>query len=299
MEQNGQWKVNQELLNTLPESIRGPFLEFESYKLNMGLMGQIAAQMKEIPVHPSEVPPEGDRNPLQRVEFLDEGGVMTYMEGYELPYRGFPLAENVDKIDVIKKIAKASVSGMYHSLKDRKWLIVFLLPAVLVFRDLINAVVYTFYRLIERFRVKPIRLSQCMRDLHRAFGVESDLTPKMSDLRTMLRDVTCNILEFDNAYRFRAQDIIEEMDREALKKNTIKELLRLLKVMQSRETTQEIRDTWKLGKLFVSFYLRFDKKLQSMVRDVLLDINVDQFKLTPEDKQFCVKRKDYVFGFMK
>lgn len=302
MEGNGKqlpppWSLNEQVLSGLNPEAKQALINFEVYQRNMQLMQQITHQMKEIPILKSEIPPENDRNALTKVEFPEEGGVMTYMEGYELPYRGWPIADSVDKIDVIKKIAKASLSGMYHSFKKRPWMTVLLLPAILVLRDIITAGVYTFYRLIERFKTKPLRFSQCMRELHRAFTVNHE--ENLSELRLMLRDVVCNILEFDNAYRFRAQDILEELNKDSLRNNAIKELKRLIVIAQGRETTQEIKDTWKLIKMFISFYLRFDRKLLRLFTDTLLNLDIEKFKLTPEDKQFCVKRKDYVFGFMK
>lgn len=294
------WQLNEKALEGLNPEARQALINFEVYQRNMAIMAQISAQMKEVPILPSEIPPENDRNALQRVEFPEEGGVLTYMEGYELPYRGFPLAEIVEKIDVMKKLAKASLSGLYHALKDRRLMLIVLFPAIFVFRDLIYSGVYTFYRLIERFKLKSVRMSRCMRELHRAFSADRPREgEKMTTLRTMLRDVICNVLEFDNAYRFRAQDIFAEIDSIALKRSPVKELTRLLTLMQSRETTQEIRDTWKLARMFVSLYLRFDRKLLRMIVDVLSSINIEQFKLTPEDIQFCVKRKDYVFGCMQ
>lgn len=288
---------DKEIIDTLSDDLKNRVLGYEAYKMNTGLMNHIIAQMKEIPILPSEVPPDNDRNNLIKVEFPEEGGVLTYMEGYDLPYRGFPYFELVEKIDVIKKLARAFLSGVYHALKAHWWLIPLLAPALLVARDLISAGLYTFYKLIDRFKLKPIRLSQAMRSLHNSFSSQKIKDAKIDEIRIMLRDIICHILELDNAYRFRAQDLVEELDKTNLNKNPIKELNRILTIAQGRETTQEISDTWKLLKLFNSFYLRFDRKMLYLVKNVLNDLDIDKFKLTPEDKQFCLKRKDYIFGF--
>lgn len=287
------------IIDGLPQHLRTGFLTWWGQSVNLNLMHQIGSQMKETPFLSSEIPPKDDYNPLIKAEFPEEGGVLTYMENYDLPYRGFPLAEIVEKIDVIKKISRASLSGLYHSLKNRWFLLITLIPSILVFRDLMGAGIYTFWKLIDRFKMKPLRLSQCMRELHRSFSLERKESIRIKELKLMMRDLVCNVLEFDNAYRFRAQDILEELSKKNLQKNPIKELKRLIVIAQSRELTQEIRDTWKLVKLFISFYLRFDRQLLNLFKDVLLNLNIEQFKLTPEDKQFCVKRKDYIFGFMK
>lgn len=267
----------------------------DAYMENMKLMNAIVAELKEIPVLPSEKPT--DVNPLLKVEFPSEGGVLTYMEGYELPYRGFPFYEMVEKIDTIKKIGRATLSGMYHSLRRHWYLLPTLLPAIWVVGDLIYVFIHTAYRIVERFRMKPLRYSQAVREIYRAFSVPQGEDAKTQELRLMLRDVVCMILEFDNAYRFRAQDILEHLDKEALKKNTPKEMMRLLNLLQSREQTEEIRDTWSLLKHGVRLYLRFDRKLQRLIAGVLAEVDISKVTLTAEDKTFAEKRADYVFGF--
>ena len=138
-EQLGIKAVDPEVLSSLPADVQQTVIQSQADRVNMILMSHIIGQMKEIAVLPSEIPPANDRNALIKVEFPEEGGVLTYMDGYDLPYRGFPYFEIVEKIDVIKKIAKASLSGLYHSLKRRRFMLIVLLPAFFVFRDLMTA----------------------------------------------------------------------------------------------------------------------------------------------------------------
>src|SRR3990167_919928 len=257
----------------------------------MQMMNSVVAEMKEIPVLPSEEPK--DVSPLQRVEFPKDGGVLTYMEGQEYPYKGFPLDTIVDKIDLFKKFTRNALSGFYHSLKhkNRLWLLT-LIPAAWMFKSVIRAVIYTFYRIMERTRIKSIRYSDSMRELYRAFSKEN------SELRLQLRDMICMILEFDNAYRFRFQDISAEIDKDRLQKKPVKELLRLFEIAQSREKDQYLKDTWTLFKLLIRIYFRLDKEMLFIVQDVLLDLDVEKTKLDEGDKSYCIPRSDYNFGFM-
>lgn len=271
--------------------------DFDAYVLNMQTMNAIVREMKEIAELPSETPK--DVNPLQRVEFPEEGGILTYMGGHEYPYRGFPFFEFVDKIDTIKKISRAFLSGLYHALKGRKMLLVTFLPVAWFARSLIKIGVYVFYRMVERFRIKPERYSTCMRELYRTFSLE---VPKedgeMRELRLQMRDLVCMVIEFDNAYRFRMQDIVVELDQEAIKTRPIKELHRLLDLIVAREKTQEIKDTWKLAKFFVSIYLRVDRKFLALIVNILSNLNLEKMRLSVEDRHYCLPRKDYTFGFI-
>lgn len=272
------------------------------YQRYTGLMNGIANQMR-LGVNPDANVPAAnadDTNPLKKVEFPPEGGVLTYMENHDHPYRGYPHFEFVDKVDQIKKVNRAVLSGLYHQLKSvSKWKFLTLLPALWLTRHMVRVWVATFHRMVDRFLIKTDKYSLAIRELHRAFSQpkEDELTTEAS-LREKIRDVVCMILEFDNAYRFRFQDIIENLDKKALEKNTSQELTRLLNIMVTREKTQEIKDTWTLVKNVVRFYMAFDKKLTEMVKNVLLQLDVEKVKLTIEDKEFCLPRKDYTFGFI-
>lgn len=289
-------KINGGKIDELDQdTLKGLTAEYAQYFENMRKMGEIVAYIKETPFLPSEVPQvqeDGsvDRSSLLKVEFPVEGGILTYMTGKDYPYRGFPYYEHVDKIDVVKKITRAAMSGLYHSFKKRRLSLITLIPSLWVFRDFVSTGVYTFYRMIERFRWKPIMYSDSIRELYRAMDSADEFT-------TQLRDLLCMFLECDNAYRYRFQDIISELNKESLEKNPRKELLRLLSIMSGREKTQEIKDTWRLVKYIVSFYLWFDKRLLNVIANTLKEINIEKIRLSVEDRYYCVPRKDYRFGF--
>lgn len=262
----------------------------DAYMENMRVMNLIIREMKEIAELPSEAPK--DTNPLERVEFPAEGGVLTYMGGHDYPYRGFPYFEFVDKIDLIKKISRAFLSGTFHALKGRSWLwYLTFLPSVWFARVFLRIGVYIFYRIVERFRIKKERYSQCIRELHRSFSLGS------GEFRSQLRDLVCMVLEFDNAYRYRMQDVLAEMNQERIKTHTADELIRLLEIMSKRERTQEIKDTWKLLKIGVRAYLMFDRELKNILAETLSQLDLEKIKLTVEDEHYCRPRQDYNFKF--
>ena len=271
--------------------------EIAAYMQNMHAMNQIIQEMKEVPVLESEKPT--DVNSLIKVEFPEEGGVLTYMENHAVPYRGFPYFEFVEKVDLMKKLSRGMLSGLYHSIFRRSRFVLFLmLPLVFVARDLLFAWVYTFYRLTLRSRVKATRYSRTIRELYRAFDApRGNEDVKTLELRLMIKDLACMFLEFDNAYRYRFQDVIVELDRDAVRKNPVKEILRLLDVMSSREKTQEVRDSWTLIRVAVKYYLRFDGKLKRMLSDVLAALDLEKVALTAEDEHFAGLRRDYRFSF--
>lgn len=283
-------------------SIEQKIREFEAMNQNMALLQGITQAMKEIPVLPSEtagVRADGkaDINPLVKVEFPEQGGVLTYMENHEHPYKGFPVGESVEKIDAMKKMMRSVLSSLFHSFKKRsKFQLFFLLFVPWIFTDLVDAVLNTCYRMVDRFKIKTIRYSDAVREIHRSFSIEYYGIDNTK--RFMVRDVMCMLLEMDNAYRFRFQDIIVELDKENLKKNTAKEIIRLFALMSSREKTQEVKDTWKLVQHFLPTYFRINKSFKQNVIDVLSGLDLQKIALSVEDKHYCENRMDYKFGYM-
>lgn len=280
--------------------------QFKAYQHNMQAMNQIVALMKEVAVLPSEIVPKDDQNSLLRVEFPEEGGVLTFMENYQYPYKGFPYYEFVEKIDVVKKISRQVQSGVYHALKDRpKFVLYLLIPLIPILgHHLFYAFTYGFYRLIDRFRIKKEKYCTAVREIHRAWSVEKlGESERTKELRLMLRDIECMILEYDNAYRYRAQDVLPELDKDALIKNPIKEICRLLDIMIAREKPANDKDyarhdSWRLLQMFAKHYMKYDQELLTIFVDLLLDLDMEKVKLDEGDQEYCNKRKDYVFKHM-
>ena len=266
---------------------------YSAFAQNMAIMNQIVAEMKEIPILPSEVPK--DVAQLTKVEFPEAGGVLTWMDGHEQPYKGFPFYEFVDRIDFIKKITRSFLSGLYHSFKDSwKIKLITVIPAFWVSKIFVRAFVYTFYRMIERFRIKSIRYSDAVRELYRAFSYEDD-NEKVNErtFRLQIRDLICMLLEFDNAYRYRFQDVLGDFNLNF--KNSTDEIIKLLDIMMVRERHEDVRNTWVLIRLFVKYYIRYDRQLSRILQKVMSRIDLSKVAFDASDIHFCSKRQDYNF----
>lgn len=260
------------------------------------IMRDVAKKIKQVEELPSEIPT--DEHSLIKVDFPTTGGILTYMEGYDYPYKGYPYYEFVEKIDLIKKLTRAMQSGFYHALKQNKFkrLLIPLIPSL--GRSIFWACTFTFYRLIDRFKMRVDKHCTFVNELYRAFSVVHTYeSEQVQQLRKMLRDIECMILEMDNAYRFRAQDLLPELNKEALRKKPIKELERILDIWIEREINVEVQDSWRLLKMVIKYYLRYDPELLNIFVQVLLELDIEKCKLSVEDKYYCIPRKDYHFGF--
>lgn len=99
-----------------------------------------------------------------------------------------------------------------------------------------------------------------------------------------LRDIICAILEFDTAYRYRFQDIVGELNKEAFEKNPLKEIKRLADILFEREWHGD-NGIGKFKKYipYLIWYLRLNPKLVSKLKEIVRELNVEEIKLSKED----------------
>lgn len=101
-----------------------------------------------------------------------------------------------------------------------------------------------------------------------------------------------SIFEFDDAYRFRIQDILSEINKVSLRKSPRKELRRVLDIAMSREGYDDLRGKYRMLK--IGTYIAPPKYLKLAV-DILLEIDTDKVKLDYNDQDWY-KYKCYDFG---
>lgn len=255
---------------------------------SMRIVNSIIQEMSErSPLRTAKI---SDTTKLDKVEFPKDGGILTYLKGYKEPYRGFPYFEMVERVNDVKKIGKKVFGKIYHSVQGiGKVKLIFALPML---KPLLAGFRYAFWFHISKYRMKPFRYSQPVRELYRAWNTCGE-----SDEIIELRDLSCMLFEFDNAYRYRYQDIISELDKKALEKNPLKEILRLIDLLISREIEEEIQELWGQRRKLIYFGLKFSQSNLKLIQKLLMALNLNEIRFTKEDRYFCAMRKDYDFGF--
>jgi len=129
----------------------------------------------------------GEEVKILRVVKPKEGGVLTYVEGHPYPFPGLPLSRMVRKSALIKALFPAIIKGAKY--------------------------------VIEKDKCDPKLFSKPVREVYRLFNIliEREKSDRMKEMWANMRDVVCYILEFDSAYRFRLQDVLPEIDLDAIK----------------------------------------------------------------------------------
>ena len=114
-------------------------------------------------------------------------GILTYIEGFERPFPGWPDERVLKALDPLKPIIRKALSFIH----GRVW------------------------------KALPKRedLSQQVREIYDGFSklINAEINEGGKQFWTQVRDVVCVILEYDTSYRWRLSWMAERMDLEKLK----------------------------------------------------------------------------------
>lgn len=123
--------------------------------------------------------------------------------------------------------------------------------------------------------------------------------PEVISIFEIVRDVLLMMLQFDIAYRFRYQDVFPLIDKQLLKENPRKEIMRVIKIYTDRETSFWI---WKekaflFDNLNLFLWIVFKKKSRrESIIAFFMEINLEKIARDEADWYYVLDRTDYAFG---
>lgn len=267
---------------------------------------------------------------------LPEGGLVTRFMGCSYWFKGYPYGQVVEGLGIPKAMVSAIPRHLFA--KSYYWITAIALRYIFARKRLIHDL-HIWINILHGHSVlkvnfdsrlfnKPVRevrrvVDKVLEDrLLKSMGPKDTLCkhcgngvwdlpllhrnyPFISKKRelwetiALIADFVYLFLEFDNAYRFRIQDLMENLKKENLKKDTIGEIKRLLNLLIERENPEVgIRYKWRVIKAIVLFALKLNKQIREFVRDVLLELDIDKVKLDKDDWYFCLRRFTYQFRGM-
>src|SRR3990167_2714151 len=103
-------------------------------------------------------------------------------------------------------------------------------------------------------------------------------------------------LEYDNAYRFRVQDVLSEVKKENLNKwfGAFREFNRILKLLIEREDAQHgIRDKWKEMRILCLLFFILERRFRKFIKLFFENLDVKEIALDDADWYFCLKRHSH------
>lgn len=234
------------------------------------------------PVSADSEKPDDKKVSVEKVLFPDEGGVYVRYTNVEHPSKGFLQAETVEIVDEVKKTMMALMRGVFGGMQKSKlrmllFMIAFRKQFESILFELLAEMDYRMLRILQR----PERYCISGREIYRVFNLLMKWYPSWKDNLEHLRNIVCMIWEYDDAYRYPGQDVIVEINKDAIRKDVVKEVSRIIDIYLERDdrgTAQKFRRIKKL-----MFLTRFMPKLREIMMRFFLELKVENMGLDDAD----------------
>lgn len=235
-----------------------------------------------------------DESKPNPIEYPATGGILIHIQGAPYPKKGFPFPEAIYAINLAKKFF-VSLLKILTIPEMLGWTIAVVLPFKRKVK-ILNHVIATYARLaqgsISPFVMKSEYMTKCANECE-LFVYKFLITIGIDDAPAKaLANVVGTIVEYDDAYRFRLEDIMLETTKEKLISNPRKEIKRLLELLHERDSSFSVKE--KASKLYrVVNLILLSRKFRSAFKFAILSTNLTHLQPDEGDKYWMSIREDY------
>lgn len=212
---------------------------------------------------------------IERIE-VTENGVTTCVQGEDYARKGFAHAPTVRAVSVVKK----AVISVLRIIESAPYLLPFLLLAK---KPILREFAKYSHRVLRDYYFKPQFYLTSSKEIHRVgMGIEM----KNREMLFNLVMFFVMLFEYDDAYRFRLQFALENLNKENLKKSPKKELRRICDILSEKEQNEYMKKKWQTVKRVMIF-------APKSLTKVLLDVNMDKVRMDAGDLYFANRLIDF------
>lgn len=215
------------------------------------------------------------------------GGYLTVVENNKYPLRALPLADQLNTVALLKRGIIAGIRAVFRLPFTPKRA---LYTALRWLADL----EHSDYR--GHLTITYDKLSPSSREFKRVLRKINPFpdTDQEDGANGSWVALIAGIYESDLAYRFRIQDILSQLNKQAFRENPRKEILRLIRLDLSRELAPTMQDKVRLGeKVFKIVWLI--PTFRKFINAFFGEIDPTMFVLDTYDRYWCTRRFDYLY----
>jgi len=213
-------------------------------------------------------------------------GVFLHLQGAAYPQKNMTGPETMWAINVAKR--NFIVGFKLFS----RW---YMLPSLLLTpkNELMDYYVDTSWKVVSPYMLKYDYLTSISQELEwlvyyftKSLGIKNDLAEKFGE-------IFAACIEYDNAYRFRLLDIFSETTKEKLVENPRKEIKRLIKILEERDSPGVAVKFRRVARL-LDLLLLFPKIRKSFIISIG-EIDIQKMQYDDNDRYWVCLRQDYKF----
>lgn len=229
----------------------------------------------------------------ESTEYPENGGILIYYKGLKMPVKGFPYPEAIQAINIVKQAFIRVINALASSATRPFTIFLSLLP----FKNkALDACLHQFNEFSLEILKPHVLQKQFMTEI--ACELQTFITTFLSELGLKEAErfaiMFSTLIEYDNAYRFRLQDILSETTPEKLITKPSQEITRLLLIYLEREKGETIKPKFhNIAFLFrVAFFIPSIKKA---FKKAIFHCYFPHFTYDDIDRASVLNRGDYNF----
>lgn len=233
---------------------------------------------------------ENDEKGNPKIEFTDDG-IKTYIENAEYPMWGWPDPETIFAINQVKRLLVNWLS-LISILKFGLLFVLFDISSFL--NKVVNLFVDSTKKSISPYLLKYQYLTrQAKATKNFLYVFLSSYVYEIEDISIIL----AHIIEYDNAYRFRLEDILSETTKELLQENPQREFRKLKEIYLRREQSKGVIP--KVNQIFdLIIYCLYIPDIKRNFIATLDHIDFTLFQYTDADKYWTLMHEGYNYRDM-
>lgn len=211
-----------------------------------------------------------------KIEKNPKGGYWTYFETSKYPLNFYPIQENLCYVDTLKKVLIASLR-------------------------LVSCIPLTPHKII-------VKSKNWMGDIYSAdtnqhpdrFKLDDLASPSQEILRCLILTEKTDdtrwcwyltvVLDTDLAYGLRLRDVLQELNKEALKKNPKREIIRLVDICIARDKVIREKLVMMRRLLKIAF---LSKEFRNIIVTFLENLDIEKIRFDLNDKYWLANKFDY------
>ncbi len=237
---------------------------------------------------------------FERMEYPEEGGQLAWFKDCPYPAKGHPFPQAIHAINGVKRYLREILRVLVHKdmalpilgfiFSGRKKRLAILTRFLQAFTEASRMMIAPYILVEKRYSPCPRELRKLIVIFLREIGVDAITADGFAE-------VFVSLIEYDNAYRYRLEDILSETTQEKILQNPVEEMKKLVHIMLEREPNSGM--SGNVGK-FNNFFkiiriLLFIPSYKKAFIKALQSIDFSKLQLDEADRYHCMLWSDYNF----
>ncbi len=233
---------------------------------------------------------------LERIEYPKTGGILVHVRGGKYPKKGFPFPEAIAAVNQAKRLFIESIKVLsswqlfglgFFFLIPNKYQVQFIEKVLKSYNRIALSAMKPY--ILKGYYLCPAacEIGLMVKVFLSRLGVSADVTNDFASLVSA-------IFEYDDAYRYRMQDMASETNKIRLLADQFGEFKRLVALMAMRENDAYLKG--KIKMMFLALKVAtVSKKVRFALTEAIKWADFDFLKLDVADIYWTNMRADYQY----